>query len=71
MRLASRFFSNSQPQPLCFKINVPRNKPLHLLLMSTSHRYYKVQVVFGALTDTDVVGELSPRRIPYFAFVIS
>ena len=33
-----------RPKPLCFKINVPRNRPLHSR-MSTSHRYYKVKVV--------------------------
>ena len=38
--------AHSQPKSLCFKINVPRNRPLHLR-MSTSHRYYKVKVVLG------------------------
>ena len=38
----------SQPQPLCSKNNVPRNRPLHLR-MSTSRRYYKVKVILGQL----------------------
>ena len=34
-----------RPKPLCFKISVPRTRPLHLRTL-TSHRCCKVQIVF-------------------------